>query len=81
MDDLCRLLDYGKDVFERVATGFFVEIRAPPNPNNKKVFLILFKLIKFQGNFARQRKINNLFGSNYWCQLDGEAVFGFLKFF
>uniref|UniRef100_A0A914L8M8 Plus3 domain-containing protein n=1 Tax=Meloidogyne incognita TaxID=6306 RepID=A0A914L8M8_MELIC len=36
MDDLCRLLDYGKDVFERVATGFFVEIRAPPNPNNKK---------------------------------------------
>jgi len=38
MDDLCRLLDYGKDVFERVATGFFVEIRAPPNPNNKKVF-------------------------------------------
>jgi len=38
MDDLCRLLDYGKDVFERVATGFFVEIRAPPNLNNKKVF-------------------------------------------
>lgn len=36
IDDLCRLLDYGKDVFERVATGFFIEIRAPPNPNNKK---------------------------------------------
>ncbi|KAF7635813.1 hypothetical protein Mgra_00004725 [Meloidogyne graminicola] len=37
IDELCRLLDYGKEVFERVVTGFFVEIRAPPNPNHKKV--------------------------------------------
>jgi hypothetical protein len=38
------LLEYGKDVFERVATGFFVEIRAPPNPNHKKVFLIFINI-------------------------------------
>lgn len=33
VDELVKLLSYGKDLFEKIAVGFYAEIRAPPNSN------------------------------------------------
>ncbi|KAL3091593.1 hypothetical protein niasHT_024175 [Heterodera trifolii] len=36
IEEMVKLIDYGRELFDRTVTGFYTQIRAPPNPNVPK---------------------------------------------
>ncbi|KAI3415759.1 hypothetical protein GPALN_005343 [Globodera pallida] len=36
VEEMVKLIDYGRELFDRTVTGFYTQIRAPPNPSVSK---------------------------------------------